>query len=418
MENTFQGRRFSSEAVSAGHPDKVADQISDALLDHHLAFDPEARVAVETLVTKNQVVVAGEIHSRAQIDVVAVVRQTIRQIGYTAPGHGFDADSCNILVLLQQQSPEINQAVEQGAGKALGAGDQGIMFGYACRQTPELLPLSYVLARDLLRELEQARTTNRLAYLLPDAKSQVTIVQDTQGQPVAVETVVISTQHLPIAQQQLQQDLLKEVIRPFVSKLSAEVRAIWEKQPIQFHINPSGSFTLGGPAVDTGLTGRKIIVDTYGGHGAHGGGAFSGKDPSKVDRSAAYVARYIARNVVAAGLADELLVQLSYAIGLAQPIGLYLDARGTERVDLEKLSSWLLQHLDLSPAGIIALLDLQSPKYLPTAAHGHFGRAPQAVTRTFYQANGASCERTIQLFSWEGNDLAIQLQKAKAGGVL
>lgn len=418
MENAFQGRRFSSEAVSAGHPDKVADQISDALLDHYLAFDPHARVAVETLVTKNQVVVAGEIHSRTQVDVEAVVRQTIRCLGYTEPGHGFDADSCNILVLLQQQSPEINQAVEQGAGKALGAGDQGIMFGYACRQTPELLPLSYVLARDLLRELELARTTHRLPYLLPDAKSQVTIVQDAKGRPQAVETVVISTQHQPISQEQLRQDVLSEVIPAFVAKLSPEVRVVWEKQPIQFHINPSGSFTLGGPAVDTGLTGRKIIVDTYGGHGAHGGGAFSGKDPSKVDRSAAYVARYIARSVVAAGLADELLVQLSYAIGLAQPIGLYLDARGTERVDLEQLSSWLLQQLDLSPAGIIELLDLQSPKYLPTAAHGHFGRAPQTVSQTFHNASGETCERSLQLFSWEGNDLAIQLQKAKEGGVL
>lgn len=418
MENAFQGRRFSSEAVSAGHPDKVADQISDALLDHYLAFDPHARVAVETLVTKNQVVVAGEIHSRTQVDVEAVVRQTIRNIGYTAPGHGFDADSCNILVLLQQQSPEINKAVEQNANKALGAGDQGIMFGYACRQTPELLPLSYVLARDLLRELELSRTTLRLPYLLPDAKSQVTIVQNANGQPQAVETVVISTQHQPTSQEQLRQDVLSEVIPAFVANLSPEVRGVWEKQPIQFHINPSGSFTLGGPAVDTGLTGRKIIVDTYGGHGAHGGGAFSGKDPSKVDRSAAYVARYIARNVVAAGLADELLVQLSYAIGLAQPVGLYLDARGTERVDLEQLSSWLLQQLDLSPAGIIELLDLQSPKYLPTAAHGHFGRVPQTVSQTFHNASGEICERSLELFSWEGNDLAIQLQKAKEGGVL
>jgi S-adenosylmethionine synthetase len=416
MENTFQGRRFSSEAVSAGHPDKVADQISDALLDHYLAFDPHARVALETLVTKNNVVVAGEVLSSAQIDLEAVVRATIRAIGYNNLGHGFDAATCKVQLLVQQQSSEINQAVEAGDGKALGAGDQGIMFGYATNQSPELLPLSYLFARDLLRTLERFRVEGILPYLLPDAKSQVTILQDGTGKPIAVETVVLSTQHLPISQEQLQQDVVRLLIPAFAKDLPPAARLIWDKQPINYHINPSGSFTLGGPAVDTGLTGRKIIVDTYGGHGAHGGGAFSGKDPSKVDRSAAYMARYIARSVVAAELADELLVQLSYAIGLTQPVGLYLDARGTEKVDLQALSNWLQSELDLSPAGIIAALALQTPKYLPTASHGHFGRAVQVLKRTFVDANGYQKQVEVELFSWENDLLKTKLQQQFRGG--
>lgn len=416
MENTFQGRRFSSEAVSAGHPDKVADQISDALLDHYLAFDPHARVALETLVTKNNVVVAGEVLSSAQIDLEAVVRATIRAIGYNNLGHGFDAATCKVQLLVQQQSSEINQAVEAGDGKALGAGDQGIMFGYATNQSPELLPLSYLFARDLLRTLERFRVEGILPYLLPDAKSQVTILQDGTGKPIAVETVVLSTQHLPISQEQLQADVVRLLIPAFAKDLSPAARLIWDKQPINYHINPSGSFTLGGPAVDTGLTGRKIIVDTYGGHGAHGGGAFSGKDPSKVDRSAAYIARYIARSVVAAGLADELLVQLSYAIGLTQPVGLYLDARGTEKVDLQALSNWLQSELDLSPAGIIAALALQTPKYLPTASQGHFGRAVQVLKRTFVDANGHQKQVEVELFSWENDQLKTKLQQQFRGG--
>lgn len=416
MENTFQGRRFSSEAVSAGHPDKVADQISDALLDHYLAFDPHARVALETLVTKNNVVVAGEVLSSAQIDLEAVVRATIRAIGYNNLGHGFDAATCKVQLLVQQQSAEINQAVEAGDGKALGAGDQGIMFGYATNQSPELLPLSYLFARDLLRTLERFRVEGILPYLLPDAKSQVTMLQDGTGKPIAVETVVLSTQHLPISQEQLQADVVHLLIPAFAKDLSPAARLIWDKQPINYHINPSGSFTLGGPAVDTGLTGRKIIVDTYGGHGAHGGGAFSGKDPSKVDRSAAYIARYIARSVVAAGLADELLVQLSYAIGLTQPVGLYLDARGTEKVDLQALSNWLQSELDLSPAGIIAALALQTPKYLPTASHGHFGRAVQVLKRTFVDANGHQKQVEVELFSWENDQLKTKLQQQFRGG--
>lgn len=410
MENTFQGRRFSSEAVSAGHPDKVADQISDALLDHYLAFDPSARVALETLVTKNNVVVAGEVTSSAQINLEAVVRETIRNIGYNKLGHGFDADTCKVQLLVQSQSPEINQAVEADQDKALGAGDQGIMFGYASNQSPELLPLSYLFARDLLRTLEAFRIEGILSYLLPDAKSQVTILQDETGRPIAVETVVLSTQHLPISQEQLKADIIEKLIPSFEEGLSDEAKAVWKSQPIQYHINPSGSFTLGGPAVDTGLTGRKIIVDTYGGHGAHGGGAFSGKDPSKVDRSAAYIARYIARSVVAAGLADELLVQLSYAIGLSQPVGLYLDARGTEKVDLQALSKWLQSELDLSPAGIIEELALQTPKYLPTASHGHFGRQLQVVKRKFTDANGIEKYVDSELFSWEKEGLQEKIQ--------
>lgn len=414
--NSFQGRRFSSESVSAGHPDKVADQISDALLDHYLAFDPHARVALETLVTKNHVTVAGEVSSSAQIDLEAVVRKTIRTIGYTLPGHDFDADTCVVQLLVQQQSSEINKAVEATTEKELGAGDQGIMFGYACNQTAELMPLSYLLARDLLRTLEGFRIEKVLPYLLPDAKSQVTVLQDSERKPIAVETVVLSTQHLPIDQAQLRKDIIEILIPEFVNGLSSKARDIWQKQPIQFYINPSGSFTLGGPAVDTGLTGRKIIVDTYGGHGAHGGGAFSGKDPSKVDRSAAYISRYIAQSVVGAGLADELLVQLSYAIGISKPVGLYLDAKGTEKTNLNELSNWLAHELNLSPTGIITELKLDTPKYLPTASHGHFGREPQQLLRQFTDALGNEKSVEVHLFSWEGDALRNKLKRHFRGG--
>ena len=362
---------FTSESVSMGHPDKVCDQISDAILDAFLTLDPKSRVACETLVTTGQVVVAGEVTSKGVIDVCEVVRQTIREIGYTEQGIGFDADSCGIMVALHRQSPDISQGVSEGEGlhKEQGAGDQGLMFGFACDDTPELMPLPVFLSHRLMEMQAHLRQTKKLKYLRPDAKSQVTIEYEGDT-PVRVHTVVISTQHAPnVTQAQIRKDLIKmgtDVINK-ASKVKVDKDTVW-------HINPTGKFEVGGPHGDSGLTGRKIIVDTYGGMGRHGGGAFSGKDPSKVDRSAAYAARWVAKNVVAAKLARRCEVQVAYAIGVAKPVSVKVDTFGTSTVSDEVLSAAVNQVFDLRPKAIISDLGLLKPIYRHTAYHGHFGR--------------------------------------------
>lgn len=367
--DTMNGRYFfTSESVSAGHPDKMCDQISDAILDAIYEQDPNARVACETLTKTGMVVLAGEITTTAVIDYQDVVRKTIRNIGYDDPSFGFDADSCAVLNALSKQSPDICQGVSEGQGlhSEQGAGDQGIMFGYATNETPEFMPLPISLAHKLLRRLDGLRRTKEIPYLRPDAKSQVTI-EYQDGKPLRVDTVVISTQHGPdVDHATITQDMISQVIKP--------VCGAWVDENTKYHINPTGRFVIGGPVGDAGLTGRKIIVDTYGGYGRHGGGAFSGKDPSKVDRSAAYMARYIAKNVVAAGLADKCEVQLSYAIGVPEPISIFVHCFGTNRIPEERLSELVSKHFPLKPADIIRELDLRRPIYTKTSAYGHFGR--------------------------------------------
>jgi S-adenosylmethionine synthetase len=367
---------FTSESVSMGHPDKVCDQISDAILDAHLKQDPNARVACETMVTTGLVVVSGEITSKAVVDYQTVVRQTIAEIGYDQPGLGFDAASCGVLISVHQQSPDISQGVTEGEGlyKEQGAGDQGLMFGYACDETPELMPLPIMLSHQLLIELTKLRQKKKLWYLRPDAKSQVTVEYDGD-RPVRVDTVVISTQHDGKASlTTIRKDLIAMAQRVIPKKLL-------DKKTI-YHINPTGKFEIGGPHGDTGVTGRKIIVDTYGGMGRHGGGAFSGKDPSKVDRSAAYAARWIAKNVVAAKLARRCEVQVAYAIGVAQPVSIKIDSFGTSVVPDETLADAVMEVFDLTPKGIITALGLKKPIFRETAYHGHFGRKEFAWEQT------------------------------------
>jgi S-adenosylmethionine synthetase len=367
---------FTSESVSMGHPDKVCDQISDAILDAHLKQDPNARVACETMVTTGLVVVSGEITSKAVVDYQTVVRQTIAEIGYDQPGLGFDAASCGVLISVHQQSPDISQGVTEGQGlyKEQGAGDQGLMFGYACDETPELMPLPIMLSHQLLIELTKLRQKKKLWYLRPDAKSQVTVEYDGD-RPVRVDTVVISTQHDGKASlTTIRKDLIAMAQRVIPKKLL-------DKKTI-YHINPTGKFEIGGPHGDTGVTGRKIIVDTYGGMGRHGGGAFSGKDPSKVDRSAAYAARWIAKNVVAAKLARRCEVQVAYAIGVAQPVSIKIDSFGTSVVPDETLADAVMEVFDLTPKGIITALGLKKPIFRETAYHGHFGRKEFAWEQT------------------------------------
>lgn len=366
---------FTSESVSAGHPDKVADQISDAILDAMLAQDPASRVACETLVTTGQVVVAGEVTTRAFVDIQEVVRRTVRGIGYTEAGIGFDADSCGVLVALHQQSPDIAMGVDEKKGHEQGAGDQGLMFGFAVDETPQLMPLPIFLAHRLMEEQERLRRTGKLKYLRPDAKSQVTIEYE-DDQPLRVHTVVISTQHTPeVKLETIRRDMIAMAKRVINAASSTKI----DKDTI-FHINPTGRFEVGGPHGDSGLTGRKIIVDTYGGMGRHGGGAFSGKDPSKVDRSAAYAARWAAKNVVAAGLARRCELQVAYAIGVARPVSVKVDTFGTGTVDDHKLAAAVEKVFDLRPKTIISALGLLKPIYQQTAAHGHFGRELPAFT--------------------------------------
>jgi S-adenosylmethionine synthetase len=376
---------FTSESVSEGHPDKVADQISDAVLDAILAQDKRSRVAAETLVKDNLVVLAGEITTGARVDFGAVARKTIKRIGYTDPSIGFDASTCTVMVAYGEQSQDIAQGVDEGKGLDLeqGAGDQGLMFGYACDETPQLMPMPIFLAHRLVERQAELRRDGRLAWLRPDAKSQVTL-RYVDNRPESIETVVLSTQHRPgITHKQIEEAVIEQVIKPVLPKSLV-------KGPIKYLVNPTGSFEIGGPKGDCGLTGRKIIVDSYGGAAPHGGGAFSGKDPSKVDRSAAYAARYVAKNIVAAGLASKCMVQLSYAIGVALPTSVMVTTQGTGNVPDEKLSQLVLQHFDLRPKGIIRMLDLLRPIYEKTAAYGHFGRDEPE-------------------FTWEATDRAMAL---------
>ncbi len=425
---------FTSESVSEGHPDKVADQISDALLDRFLAYDPNSKVACETLVTTGQVVIAGEVKSNAYIDLMEVTRKVINRIGYNKSEYKFDADACGVFSALHEQSQDINRGVERENAEEQGAGDQGMMFGYASNETPEYMPISLSLAHTLLIELAAIRKEGKeMTYLRPDAKSQVTVEYNGDtNKPARIHTIVISTQHDEFispddnskeAQDKADNGMLSKIkcdvenilLPRILSKLSNETRALFDNDLI-LHVNPTGKFVIGGPHGDTGLTGRKIIVDTYGGKGAHGGGAFSGKDPSKVDRSAAYAARHIAKNAVAAGIADEMLVQVAYAIGVAQPVSLYVNTYGTKHVDMEdsEIADTLSKIFDMRPAAIERRLKLRTPIYEETASYGHMGRTPQVVTKHFFSKYEGDKEIEVELFTWEKLDY-IEAIKAAFG---
>ncbi len=407
------GYLFTSESVSEGHPDKVADQISDAVLDKLLAFDPESKVACETLVTTGQVILAGEIKTQAYVDLQRIAREVINRIGYTKSEYMFDGNSCGVFSAIHEQSPDINRGVERKQEEEQGAGDQGMMFGYATNETPNFMPLSLDLAHRLLIVLAEIRREGTvMTYLRPDAKSQVTIEYDDNNHPVRIDTIVLSTQHDEFAtdeamQQQIRHDVINILIPRVKETITDErVKALFNGE-IKYHVNPTGKFVIGGPHGDTGLTGRKIIVDTYGGKGAHGGGAFSGKDPSKVDRSAAYAARHIAKNMVAAGVADEMLVQLSYAIGVAKPVSIYVNTYGTSHVSLSdgEIAARIPEIFTLTPYEIEQRLKLRNPIYEETAAYGHMGREPRIVTKTFdSQYNGGTKTVTVELFTWEKLD--------------
>jgi S-adenosylmethionine synthetase len=419
---------FTSESVSEGHPDKIADQISDALVDHFLAFDPDSKVACETLVTTGQVVLAGEVKSRTYIDAGEIARDVIRRIGYTKSEYMFEANSCGVFSAIHEQSPDINQGVDRASKEEQGAGDQGIMFGYATDETDTYMPLALELSHLLLRELAAIRKEGKIMkYLRPDAKSQVTIRYSDRNVPEAIDTVVISTQHDDFADEKPMQDRItadiKRYLIPRIKKLlPRRVQRLFTAE-VRYLINPTGKFVIGGPHGDTGLTGRKIIVDTYGGKGAHGGGAFSGKDPSKVDRSAAYAARYVAKNLVAAGVAKQVLVQLAYAIGVAEPVGFYLNTYGTSTVrgtDGKKLTDGAISErvqklFDLRPYGIETKFGLRSPIYSETAAYGHMGRTPQIVEKQFKRPTDKGIETktmTVELFTWEKLDSVDAIKKA------
>lgn len=415
---------FTSESVSEGHPDKVADQISDALLDEFLAYDPNSKVACETLVTTGQVVLAGEVKSKAYVDVPEVARYVIERIGYTKSEYQFEAKSCGVLSAIHEQSDDINRGVDQKADPMdQGAGDQGMMFGYATNETDNYMPLALDLSHALLLELAAIRK-NELAlmpYLRPDAKSQVTIEYDDNGTPLRIDTIVISTQHDDFGSDQEMQDLIRKdiinILIPRVKekyKFRKDIISLFDEN-ITYHVNPTGKFVIGGPHGDTGLTGRKIIVDTYGGKGAHGGGAFSGKDPSKVDRSAAYASRHIAKNLVAAGVASEVLVQVSYAIGVAKPMNIYVNTYGKANVKLSdgEIAKIVDQLFDMRPKAIEDRLKLRNPIYSETAAYGHMGREPQVVTKTFKSRyNPESMQKEVELFTWEKLDSVDLIKKA------
>jgi S-adenosylmethionine synthetase len=409
---------FTSESVSEGHPDKVADQISDALIDNFLAFDSESKVACETLVTTGQVILAGEVKSKTYLDVQQIARDVIRKIGYTKSEYMFEANSCGILSAIHEQSQDINQGVEKTNKEEQGAGDQGMMFGYATNETEDYMPLALDLAHKLLQELAVLRRENaEIKYLRPDAKSQVTLEYDDNNKPVRIDAIVISTQHDDFDEET---DMLAKIKSDLVEILIPRIIAKYPKYAhlfnaqIKYHINPTGKFVIGGPHGDTGLTGRKIIVDTYGGKGAHGGGAFSGKDPSKVDRSAAYATRHIAKNLVAAGLAEEILVQVSYAIGVAKPMGVYINTYGTSKVDKTdgEIAKIVESIFDLRPYFIEQRLKLRNPIYSETAAYGHMGRKPEVVTKTFRTPYGEEKVVTVELFTWEKLDYVDQVKSA------
>jgi S-adenosylmethionine synthetase len=409
---------FTSESVSEGHPDKIADQISDALIDNFLAFDPESKVACETLVTTGQVILAGEVKSKIYLDVQQIARDVIRKIGYTKSEYMFEANSCGVLSAIHEQSQDINQGVDRSNKEDQGAGDQGMMFGYATNETEAYMPLALDLSHKLLQELAALRRENSdISYLRPDAKSQVTLEYDNNNKPVRIDAIVISTQHddfddEPTMLAKIKKDIVEILIPRVVEKNPAYAHLFNDR--IQYHINPTGKFVIGGPHGDTGLTGRKIIVDTYGGKGAHGGGAFSGKDPSKVDRSAAYATRHIAKNLVAAGVAEEILVQVSYAIGVAKPMGIYINTYGTSKLSLTdgEIAKKVEELFDMRPYFIEQRLKLRNPIYSETAAYGHMGRTPETVTKTFKSPNGEEKQVTVELFTWEKLDYVDKVKSA------
>lgn len=412
---------FTSESVSEGHPDKVADQISDALLDNFLAWDPESKVACETLVTTGQVVVAGEVKTKTYIDVQTIIREVIKKIGYTKAEYMFDANSCGIFSAIHEQSPDISQGVVRKKKEDQGAGDQGMMFGYATNETENFLPLSLDIAHELVFQLAEIRREGKvMQYLRPDSKSQVTIEYKDDGTPLRVHTIVVSTQHddFDKDEKKMLETIRADVINILIPRVKAQfgkpVQALFDSK-IKYHVNPTGKFVIGGPHGDSGLTGRKIIVDTYGGRGAHGGGAFSGKDPSKVDRSAAYAARHIAKNMVAAGVAREMLVQVSYAIGIAKPVGIYVNTAGTASVKMTdgEIAKKIEKMFDLRPAMIEKEFGLRKPIYIETAAYGHMGRKPRTVEKVFRSANGKPDKKMIvHLFKWEELDKLNEIRKA------
>ncbi len=411
---------FTSESVSEGHPDKVADQISDALLDHFLAFDPESKVACETLVTTGQVVLAGEVKSHTYLDVQNIAREVINAIGYTKGEYQFSGDSCGVISLIHEQSQEINQGVDRGTKEEQGAGDQGMMFGYATKETENYMPLALDISHKILQVLAEFRREDKeITYLRPDAKAQVTIEYSDENVPQRIDTIVVSTQHDAFDADdermlaKIKDDIIQIVLPRVKERLPKEIQVLFDGQ-IEYHINPTGKFVIGGPHGDTGLTGRKIIVDTYGGKGAHGGGAFSGKDPSKVDRSAAYAARHAAKNLVAAGVADEILVQVSYAIGVVEPTSIFVDTYGTANVDLTdgEIAEKVSQLFDMRPFAIEDRLKLRNPIYLESAAYGHMGKEPKTVTKVFESPYSGRVEKEVELFTWEKLDKIEEIKLA------
>ncbi|WP_163715101.1 methionine adenosyltransferase [Mangrovibacterium lignilyticum] len=410
---------FTSESVSEGHPDKVSDQISDALLDEFLAFDPNSKVAIETLVTTGQVVLAGEVKSKTYVDVQEAARKVINEIGYTKAAYRFDGDSCGVLTAIHEQSDDINRGVDKTDKMDQGAGDQGMMFGYACKDTEDYMPLPLELSHRILKELAAIRREEKvMTYLRPDSKSQVTIEYNDDNSPKRVEAIVVSTQHDEFDADEpmlakIKDDVINILMPRVIAQLPERVQVLFGTD-IKYHVNPTGKFVIGGPHGDTGLTGRKIIVDTYGGKGAHGGGAFSGKDPSKVDRSAAYASRHIAKNLVAAGVADEVLVQLAYAIGVAQPVGVYVNTYGTANVKTDDgaIARKVEELFDLRPAAIEQRLKLRNPIYRETAAYGHMGRTPQTVTKVFESPYWGKIEKEVELFTWEKLDYVIDIKQS------
>ena len=411
---------FTSESVSEGHPDKVADQISDALIDNFLAFDADSKVACETLVTTGQVVLAGEVKSKTYLDVQKIARDVINKIGYTKSEYMFDGSSCGVFSAIHEQSPDINQGVDKANKEEQGAGDQGMMFGYATDETENYMPLALELSHRLLIELAALRRENNdITYLRPDAKSQVTIEYSDDNVPQRIDAIVISTQHDDFDESEevmlakIKSDIIRILIPRVVAKLPAHIQKLFNDD-ITYHINPTGIFVIGGPHGDTGLTGRKIIVDTYGGKGAHGGGAFSGKDPSKVDRSAAYATRHIAKNMVAAGVADEMLVQVSYAIGVAEPMGIFVNTYGTSKVDLNdgEIAKKVSEIFDMRPAALIKRLKLMNPIYSETAAYGHMGRTPEIKKVTFSSPAAADITQEVETFTWEKLDYVDQVKQS------
>tara|TARA_B100000886_G_scaffold264443_1_gene188939 strand:+ start:63 stop:1319 length:1257 start_codon:yes stop_codon:yes gene_type:complete len=409
---------FTSESVSEGHPDKVSDQISDALLDNFIAFDPNSKVACETLVTTGQVILAGEVKSHTYLDVQTIARETINKIGYTKDEYQFSGNSCGVISLIHEQSHDINRGVDRAERENQGAGDQGIMFGYATSETDNYIPLALDLSHKILIELAELRRSNKeINYLRPDAKSQVTIEYNDEGQPLRIDTLVVSTQHDQFLEddkkmlEKIKRDIIDIAIQRVVEKEPAHIQLLFNED-ITYHINPTGKFVIGGPHGDTGLTGRKIIVDTYGGKGGHGGGAFSGKDPSKVDRSAAYAARHIAKNLVAAGVAQEILVQLSYAIGVVEPTSINVNTYNTSNINLSdpEIADKVSEIFDLRPYAIENRLKLRNPIYLETAAYGHMGRQPEEITKVFESPYSGRVEKTVELFTWEKIDYLNEIK--------